>query len=505
MISTPKIKPESKRKLKERSPLEHTKTVQVKKQFVQVTPEKTTKMADKGGKAGKVGKSDPLPDWVGPMQEQLKKLDILESIDIEMKGFRSTQVTMTTALTALTTQIGKLETKNTELEARLYKSETRCNDLERQCRYSEGELSKVQSELTWQEGIIKRTNLIISGIDEGGDRHPGGCRAALDNFLISKLGLDPDDISIIGCYRLGPIPNRHTTDKPAQPRKLMVKLNTVADRNKIWENKKKLKNLKFYINEDLPKETEKRRSTMYPILKKAKSIGAYQKGSYMIRDKLIVNQKKYTVETIDDLPHDLNPRNTATQTIGPHTFFFTSYSPFSNHFTNAPFTMGHNTYICTEQRFFSRKAQLLGDEDNYHKIMAAKDPKKMLDLGKKIVNYTGENWEGVDYTEMLNANRQKYLQNPPVMTALMATRGTELAECCGNSSKWGIGMSLDDPEKVKRPIWGENLLGQALMTLRDEFEEKFDKPHEEEDEEDKKSVQSMEEEQEPEETDAPKE
>jgi ribA/ribD-fused uncharacterized protein len=257
----------------------------------------------------------------------------------------------------------------------------------------------------------------------------------------------------------------------------------VADRNKIWASKSKLKNTKFFVNEDLPKETEKRRAQMYPILKKAKGMEKYKTKSYMQGDKLFVDKKKYTLENLNDLPHDLNPHITSTVTEGNCTFFFTKYSPLSNHYCGAPFQIGKFGYKCTEQRFFAQKAKLLGDRDSYWEIMAQKDPARILDLGKKIENLSGKEWSEVEYEEMLEANRYKFQQNAKARMALLETGSTNLAECSANNSKWGIGYGLDDPEKMKTTQWGTNFMGKILSVIRDELkpdaEDKTEKKEEE--------------------------
>jgi ribA/ribD-fused uncharacterized protein len=298
---------------------------------------------------------------------------------------------------------------------------------------------------------------------------PGGCMNALRQVIETDMGMDISTINILTCYRLG-APNKIFTAqmKPRGPRPILVKLNTVGDRNKIWENKTKLKGKKTFISEDLPKATEKRRAQMYPILKRAKKMEKYKKGAYMLGDKLVVDQKKYTMEMLRELPDDLNPWETATETIENLTFFYSKYSTFSNHYCGAPFRIGRFTYICTEQRYFSEKAKYLGDEYRYDQIMAEKDPAIMLYHGKRIENITGKEWSDVDYDKMLQANREKYQQNTNALLELLSTGSNRLGECSTN--KWGIGYTMDDANKTMSTHWGTNLMGQILEILRLELQ-----------------------------------
>ena len=43
-----------------------------------------------------------------------------------------------------------------------------------------------------------------------------------------------------------------------------------------------------------------------------------------------------------------------------------------------------------------------------------------------------------------------------------------LAECAVKDRIWGIGLSMQDPDRLERTKWrGENLLGYALMMVRE--------------------------------------
>jgi ribA/ribD-fused uncharacterized protein len=107
-------------------------------------------------------------------------------------------------------------------------------------------------------------------------------------------------------------------------------------------------------------------------------------------------------------------------------------------------------------------------------IMSEKDPQKMLAASKRIVDYAKKqkDWEDMEYNVMLNANQAKYLQNSTARAVLMSSGVTTLAEC-SRDKKWGIGFSLEDPEKEKNGKWtGDNLQGNILMSIRQEFAEK---------------------------------
>ena len=135
----------------------------------------------------------------------------------------------------------------------------------------------------------------------------------------------------------------------------------------------------------------------------------------------------------------------------------------------APFTIGHTTYCCTEQRYFAAKADYLGDEDRVTAIMQEREPQKILSEGKKIVATNKKNWADVEVKEMTDANRAKFLQNAGVRAALLATQDTALAEASQFDGHWGIGMKMGHENLENNTKWGTNLFGGVLELLRSEF------------------------------------
>jgi hypothetical protein len=314
---------------------------------------------------------------------------------------------------------------------------------------------------------MKRNNLIFSGVDESKDVIKGGCVEAIGDILTNDMGIAPGSLIITDCYRLGFLKTKAPGGKKG-PRPIIVKCNTTADRDIIWKRKAELKKTDYYISEDFPKDTERKRSILYPIMKLARSKEDYQGGVYLAGDKLVINKRKYTVDQLEDLPIELNPRLTSTQTIEDKTFFFSRHSPLSNHYP-APFVLGNKMYTCSEQRYFERKAKYLGDDMARDSIMLERDARAILDAGKKIVNYSKKNWEDVEIKEMTDACRAKFAQNTGARAALLATNQTLLAECSPHDGHWGIKMHMSNPEKMQRQKWGDNRLGVLLSVLRDEF------------------------------------
>ena len=149
------------------------------------------------------------------------------------------------------------------------------------------------------------------------------------------------------------------------------------------------------------------------------------------------------------------------------------YGIFSNWYP-AGFTFRGQRYCCVEQYMMSRKVLLAGRYDLNEMIMKTEDP-------EEIKKYAGPEyftdyakiqhiWEAVRYDAVKFAVRQKCLQNPEVMDALLQTGNALLAECAGRDRVWGIGINLHDHKWKDVSNWkGDNLLGRILMELRMEF------------------------------------
>jgi hypothetical protein len=236
----------------------------------------------------------------------------------------------------------------------------------------------------------------------------------------------------------------------------------------MWMNKAKLKGSDVFMGEDYAKVIEKKRAELLPIMKLARSIDKYKLGTYLSGDKLVVDKRRYSVDELEQLPHDLNPRFTSTITEGEVTYFYTKHSPLSNHFP-AMFTIGEKTYCCSEQCYFAAKAEFMGDFDQLAAIMRQKDGSGCLTEGKKIKNLTNKNWDEAEEESMKKANREKFNQNLGLKAFLMSTENRMLAEASLYDKRWGIGYSLRSEGKEQQLTWGDNKMGKCLMFLRHEF------------------------------------
>ncbi|MDR2026062.1 MAG: NADAR family protein [Prevotellaceae bacterium] len=125
-------------------------------------------------------------------------------------------------------------------------------------------------------------------------------------------------------------------------------------------------------------------------------------------------------------------------------------------------------YCCAEQYMMGQKALIFNDSESFEKILSANHPKTIKELGRKVKNFDGNEWDKIKYKIVLNGNFYKFTQNKEMMEILISTGKKILVEASPFDKIWGVGLD-EKNEKIYNPnYWeGENLLGFALMELRD--------------------------------------
>jgi ribA/ribD-fused uncharacterized protein len=117
------------------------------------------------------------------------------------------------------------------------------------------------------------------------------------------------------------------------------------------------------------------------------------------------------------------------------------------------------------------KAILFDDPDVAQEILEnGDDPKVVKALGRKVKGFNQEIWDERKFDIVIDANRAKFGQNDELRELLLQTEGRELIEASPLDRIWGIGFSKANALKTQnQKRWGRNLLGKALMQVREEF------------------------------------
>jgi ribA/ribD-fused uncharacterized protein len=91
-------------------------------------------------------------------------------------------------------------------------------------------------------------------------------------------------------------------------------------------------------------------------------------------------------------------------------------------------------------------------------------------LGRNIKNFEQTAWDKVKFDIVVTGNFHKFSQNESFKNFLLATQHQILVEASPYDTVWGIGLKETEAAALNPNTWqGENLLGFALMTVRDKL------------------------------------
>ena len=131
-------------------------------------------------------------------------------------------------------------------------------------------------------------------------------------------------------------------------------------------------------------------------------------------------------------------------------------------------TVNDVDFSSMEQYMMYKKAVCFGDKDMADKILATDDVAEIKAFGRLVANYNESYWNGVRQIVVFEGLTAKFSQNEYLKAKLKATDNSILAECAVKDRIWGIGLSMNNPDRLQIDKWkGQNLLGYALMMVRE--------------------------------------
>lgn len=133
------------------------------------------------------------------------------------------------------------------------------------------------------------------------------------------------------------------------------------------------------------------------------------------------------------------------------------------------FTWNGIAFSSMEQYMMFQKAVYFRDVDIAKEILSINDVARIKELGRLVSGYRDHAWNGVRSIIVHEGLCAKFLQNDELNEKLKATGDALLAECAVHDQIWGIGLSIKDEARNDPKKWrGQNLLGYALMLVRDQ-------------------------------------
>jgi ribA/ribD-fused uncharacterized protein len=331
----------------------------------------------------------------------------------------------------------------------------------------------LQKKLVTLECHSRRDNLIFSGIEEVENESKQQCEDALMKIL---HGAGLGHITFERVHRLGFKKDQKDLkrDKNAskdqkQSRHIIAKFSSYKDRELVWSRRFNISETQnIWIMQDFPEEIKTRRQTLMPALKAALRSPIVNKASLQV-DKLIVDSKVYTVESMNQLPAFLQPDKTSIIETDKTVVFFTKHAIFSN-LNPLPVRLDGRLFSCNEQYFQYMKALHFNDQQVANRILEEKDPYKMMSLAREIAGYKHSEWQQQAGRILKVANEAKYRQHEVAKEALLATCDKKLGEASSNSF-YGTGVGLLSSFASDDTKWfGKNLMGTILTEIRDSFQ-----------------------------------
>lgn len=150
-----------------------------------------------------------------------------------------------------------------------------------------------------------------------------------------------------------------------------------------------------------------------------------------------------------------------------HIYFWGSiYSQWAK----TAFSDGVNHFTTAEQFMMHSKSLLFGDTVIANQIIKTNNPKEQKALGRKVSGFNEDIWNKQKLEIVIKGNLLKFSQNPELKRQLLSTGNKILVEGSPYDLVWGVGLKWDDPLILNESNWrGENLLGKALMIVRDKL------------------------------------
>ena len=302
----------------------------------------------------------------------------------------------------------------------------------------------------------RRENLVFEGISQDNNEN---CEEKVKYFLRNSFKLnDADNFRMVACHRMRPQKNK-------TPTPIICRFAFRSERQAVWNARKNLKGTKIFVKEDFPEEVLRKRAVLYPILKAAVR---NKKKATLQADKLIIESRAYTVETLNELPPELNPAEISTVRANNVTAFFTAANPLSNFYPTPSLFIAGRKYETVEQYFQSEKASFGNNPGMASRIRLESNPAKCKAMGGQIQVAECE-WLPRARDVMYRACKAKFTADPVARQFLFNTGSTTLAEA-GPDTTWGTGAKLNDVNVCdldKCP--GKNELGKILQQIRDEL------------------------------------
>lgn len=131
------------------------------------------------------------------------------------------------------------------------------------------------------------------------------------------------------------------------------------------------------------------------------------------------------------------------------------------------FKINDVSFSSMEQYMMYEKATAFEDFNMAEKILETQNVGAVKQYGRQVANYNDIIWNGIRQIVVYKGLSAKFSQNETLCKKLRMTGSAILAECAVKDRIWGIGLSMNDPDRFDMNKWnGQNLLGFTIMQVR---------------------------------------
>ena len=286
--------------------------------------------------------------------------------------------------------------------------------------------------------------MVIRGITEPQQESNADCERAARDFFKDQLKLSDDVVGAMKferCHRLG---NRAAFRRP-----VIVRFSNYKDKLIVWDAKFKLTDHRFSVSDNFSRDTEFRRRKLFAIYKKAKTMDKFKKKTTLNGDILVVDSVRYSIDNLQMLPPELNPRQFGEKSNGTHLVFGGIHSD------HQPFTNWYPSKLCyKEHRLVARK------------LLYTTNPRVAKNLGRSVKGLTATTWDAEKKNIMKELVSIKFTDNADLKKELLDSNDLKLAEA-GLDLFYGIGLTMSSSDIFDPAQWkGQNNLGTILESVR---------------------------------------
>ena len=144
---------------------------------------------------------------------------------------------------------------------------------------------------------------------------------------------------------------------------------------------------------------------------------------------------------------------------------------YLSNFYKSPFVSDGVKYWCMEQYIMKKKQEMFDPHniDAAKSIMTSKSANAIKAMGRGIQNFNDEIWREHRECIAYDGIMCKFQQNESLLRQLLSTGSKRLYEATKNDKIWAIGFDPEDAVGINPNRYGLNILGKALMRVRDEL------------------------------------